>query len=454
MAIPVKLNVFEGPLDLLLHLIDKNKIDIYDIPIVEITDQYMEYIHAMEKEDLGIMSEFMVMAATLLDIKCRMLLPKEINEEGEEEDPRAELVQKLLEYKMYKYMSYELKDKMDDASGVYFREPDVPREVLQYREPVDPSELLAGLTLEKLNAIYQSIIRRQDDRRDPIRSQFGKIEKEEVSLSDKMLEMKEFAKTHRKFSFRDLLKKQCSKVQVIVTFLSVLELIKMGHIHVVQEEIFDDIQINVVTEPETWKNLTEFAEEEGECMEIKRLEGAVEAILFAMGESVELGQIAKAIQQDKPTTEKLLHNLMDKYKDEGRGIQIIELEGSYQLCTKRDYYGCLIRIAMQPKKPALTDVMLETLSIIAYKQPVTKAEIEKIRGVKSDHAVNKLVEYNLVKELGRLDAPGRPILFGTTEEFLRTFGVQGLEELPAVDPVKMADFKAEAEEEVQLKLDI
>ena len=187
MAIPVKLNVFEGPLDLLLHLIDKNKIDIYDIPIVEITDQYMEYIHAMEKEDLGVMSEFMVMAATLLDIKCRMLLPKEINEEGEEEDPRAELVQKLLEYKMYKYMSYELKDKMDDASGVYFREPDVPREVLQYRELVDPSELLAGLTLEKLNAIYQSIIRRQDDRRDPIRSQFGKIEKEEVSLSDKML---------------------------------------------------------------------------------------------------------------------------------------------------------------------------------------------------------------------------------------------------------------------------
>ena len=158
MAIPVKLNVFEGPLDLLLHLIDKNKIDIYDIPIVEITDQYMEYIHAMEKEDLGVMSEFMVMAATLLDIKCRMLLPKEINEEGEEEDPRAELVQKLLEYKMYKFMSYELKDKMDDASGVYFREPDVPREVLQYREPVDPSELLAGLTLEKLNAIYQSII--------------------------------------------------------------------------------------------------------------------------------------------------------------------------------------------------------------------------------------------------------------------------------------------------------
>ena len=205
----------------------------------------------------------MVMAAHFLDIRSAGCFFQKSMKKEKREDPRGAGSETLWNIKMYKYMSYELKDKMDDASGVYFREPDVPREVLQYREPVDPSELLAGLTLEKLNAIYQSIIRRQDDRRDPIRSQFGKIEKEEVSLSDKMLEMKEFAKTHRKFSFRDLLKKQCSKVQVIVTFLSVLELIKMGHIHVVQEEIFDDIQINVVTEPETWKNLTEFAEEEG-----------------------------------------------------------------------------------------------------------------------------------------------------------------------------------------------
>ena len=160
MGIPVKLEVFEGPLDLLLHLIEKNKIDIYDIPIVEITDQYMEYIHAMEREDLGIMSEFMVMAATLLDIKCRMLLPKEVNEEGEEEDPRAELVEKLLEYKMYKFMSYELKDKMDEAANVFFKEATIPEEVSQYKEPVDPRELLVGMTLEKLNAIYKSVIRR------------------------------------------------------------------------------------------------------------------------------------------------------------------------------------------------------------------------------------------------------------------------------------------------------
>lgn len=189
-------------------------------------------------------------------------------------------------------------------------------------------------------------------------------------------------------------------------------------------------------------------------MKIKELEGAIEAILFAMGESVELSRIAKAINMDTKTTEKLIHNMMDRYEQEERGIQIIELGDSYQMCTRKKYYEYLINIALHPQKPVLTEVMLETLSIIAYKQPVTKAELEKIRGVKCDHAVNKLVEYNLVRELGRLDAPGKPILFGTTEEFLRSFGVQNLDELPMPDPVKVEDFKAEAEEEVQLKLDL
>ena len=180
-------------------------------------------------------------------------------------------------------------------------------------------------------------------------------------------------------------------------------------------------------------------------MEIKKLEAAIEAVLFTMGESVELTQIASAIQQDKETTRKLLNNMMDRYQEEDRGIQIIELEQSYQMCTKKEYYECLIRLALHPKKPALTDVMLETLSIIAYRQPITKLEIEKIRGVKSDHAVNKLIEYNLVCELGRLDAPGRPLLFGTTEEFLRRFSVQSLDDLPGIEPEKLETFKEEAE---------
>ena len=187
---------------------------------------------------------------------------------------------------------------------------------------------------------------------------------------------------------------------------------------------------------------------------MEKLEAAIEAILFSAGDSVETGRIAKAIGQDKTTTEKIIRNMMLKYNARDRGIKILELDGAFQLCTKQEYYEYLVEIALQPKKAVLTDVMLETLSIIAYKQPVTKQAREKIRGVKCDHAINKLVEYNLVQELGRLDAPGRPILFGTTEEFLRNFGVQSTEDLPTISPVKMEDFKAEAEEEIQLQLDL
>lgn len=189
-------------------------------------------------------------------------------------------------------------------------------------------------------------------------------------------------------------------------------------------------------------------------MERREAEAAIEAILFTMGESVELSKIASAIELDRDTTKKIIHNMMERYKEADRGIQILELEDSYQLCTKSELYEYLIRVAKQPKKIVLTDVVMETLSIIAYKQPITKLEIEKIRGVKCDHAVNKLVEYNLVKELGRLDAPGRPLLFGTTEDFLRHFGVNSLEDLPVINPVQVEDFKAEAEEEIQMKLNV
>lgn len=189
-------------------------------------------------------------------------------------------------------------------------------------------------------------------------------------------------------------------------------------------------------------------------MDIERLQGIIEAILFTMGESVELGKIAAAIEHDEETTRKIIHNMMDRYHSDLRGIQIIELDDSFQMCTKKETYEYLIRIAKQPKKYVLTDVMLETLSIIAYKQPVTKLEIEKIRGVKSDFGVNKLVEYGLVEEVGRMNVPGRPLLFGTTEEFLRRFGVTSLNELPIINPDQVAQFQAEAEDEVQLKLDI
>ena len=207
---------------------------------------------------------------------------------------------------------------------------------------------------------------------------------------------------------------------------------------------------------EKQKRSSKKAEAAGQKQDKKREawgEAVVEAVLFTMGESVELRQLAAAIQGDEKEARMAVEGLRQRYERGKRGIQIIELDGCYQMCTRVEYYDNLIRVAAAPKKHMLTDVALETLSIIAYKQPVTKLEIEKIRGVKSDHAVNRLVEYNLVQEVGRLDAPGRPALFATTEEFLRRFGIGSREELPDMDPVRAEEIRSEVEEELNLRLE-
>ena len=244
MDLTIKLQVFEGPLDLLLYLLDKNKVTIYDIPIVEITNQYMEYIAEMKRRDLDVLSEFLVMAATLVDIKCRMLLPMEQYEEGEEtEDPRDTLVQQLLEYKMYKCMAYELKDLKIEAERFMYKRPTIPNEVLEYEQTINIEELVSDLTLEKLNLIFKNVMKKQTSKIDPLRSKFGKIEKEEVSVEEKMAYLEKYALQHKKFSFRSLLEKGRTKVETIVTFLAILELMKVGKICISQEHLFDDIQI-------------------------------------------------------------------------------------------------------------------------------------------------------------------------------------------------------------------
>ncbi|WOO37151.1 segregation/condensation protein A [Anaerocolumna sp. AGMB13020] len=243
MDISFKLEVFEGPLDLLLHLIDKNKVNIHDIPIALITEQYLDYVNHMETKDLNVMSEFLVMAATLLNIKSKMLLPKDEKLGKEEEDPRQELVERLLEYKMYKYISLELKDRELDAGRAFYKNPSIPEEIKNYEEKVDVSLLLSDLTLAKLHRIFETVIKRQVDKIDPIRSKFGRIEKEEGNLSDKMEEIQKYGRLHKTFSFYQLLMGQRDKIEIIVTFLGILELMKTGEIHIQQDNLFDDIMI-------------------------------------------------------------------------------------------------------------------------------------------------------------------------------------------------------------------
>ncbi len=189
-------------------------------------------------------------------------------------------------------------------------------------------------------------------------------------------------------------------------------------------------------------------------MEQTRAEAVIEAILFTMGESVEISKLAEVIEEDVKKTKRILESMSEKYEREDRGISLTYFDNAVQLCTKAQMYEYLIKIAKSPRKMTLTDTVLETLSIIAYKQPVTRVEVERVRGVNCDHAINKLLEYDLITELGRLDAPGRPLLFGTTEQFLRCFGVKSLEELPELNPVQIEEFKQQAEAEVQLQLDV
>lgn len=240
-SLELKLQVFEGPLDLLLHLIHKNKINIYDIPIVSITEQYLQYLRTMQQLNMDIMSEFLIMAATLIQIKAKMLLPKDEKVEEEEGDPRAELVKRLLEYKLYQYVAEELKDMQMDAEKVFFKKPDIPKEVAAYEVPIHTENLVDGLTLHTLHEIFQQVMKRQADKIDPIRSSFGQIEKEEVSVEDKMETIRKKIQGLRQIRFRTLLEVQASKTQVVVTFLAILELMKMGVLTVNQEKLFGDI---------------------------------------------------------------------------------------------------------------------------------------------------------------------------------------------------------------------
>lgn len=241
MGISFKINAFEGPLDLLLHLIDKNKVDIYDIPISMITDQYLEYLSQMDKYDAEVTSEFLVMAATLLDIKAKMLLPKEVDENGNEEDPRAELVEKLLEYKMYKYMSYELKDKELVASKSMYKHATIPDEVKEYEAPIDLDKFIGDLTLLRLKTIFDDVVKRSNDKVNAEALRYGRIQRESISVEDKIKQIRDFVKEHESFSFRKLIENEVTKLNIIVSFLAILELMKTGELIAEQNGNDDDI---------------------------------------------------------------------------------------------------------------------------------------------------------------------------------------------------------------------
>ncbi len=243
MSLEFKLDAFEGPLDLLLLLIEKEKVDIYDIPIAKITDQYMEYVAEMEAQNLDTLSDFLVLAATLLDIKSRMLLPKEEDENGEEIDPRTELVEQLIQYQEFKLMARELGDQYEQCGDYFYKNSTIPKEVEMYRPATDMDELLGDVTLERLQSVFEMVMKKHEEAYDEVRGSFGTIEKDRVRISEKLEHVLEYGKKCGKFSFRALLSGQPTKTDIVVTFLACLELIKVGQIKVRQDSVGGEIEL-------------------------------------------------------------------------------------------------------------------------------------------------------------------------------------------------------------------
>ncbi len=242
MELEFKLPAFEGPIELLLHLIEKNKVNIYDIPIAEITDQYIDYMEHMEAVDLDVMSDFLVMAATLLDIKARMLLPHE-EEMTDEDDPRRELVERLLEYKKYKYISGELKDMSVGSEQILYSAERLPDEVVSYRPPVNLDNLLSDVTLEKLSEIFREVAGRSQERINYEGKNFGKIERETIPIELRIEHVKKMVSRGKKRSFRALLSESASRTEIIVTFLAILELLKSGEIKLTEDSTCNDFTL-------------------------------------------------------------------------------------------------------------------------------------------------------------------------------------------------------------------
>lgn len=247
MDIEFKLEVFEGPLDLLFHLIEKNKIDIYDIPIGELTDQYMEYISDLKNRNMDNMSEFLIMAATLLEIKSKTLLPKPQTAKEDEEDPREELVNKLLEYKKFKKIA-EIFDEKQQFSEVYLFKSADSEIISKIKEntPKEIDEILNGVNLDMLYRALQDVLKRQDIRKDKIRSGFNSVSRDLFTINDKIQYISDLLFLKKEFKFREAFKKDASKSEVVVTFLAVLELIKIKKISVTQKNNFDEIYISAV----------------------------------------------------------------------------------------------------------------------------------------------------------------------------------------------------------------
>ena len=248
--VSLKLTAFEGPLDLLMHLIESNKIDIYDIPIASLTEQYLAFLDAAEDRDMDGMSEFLLMAATLLEIKSKMLLPAPKNEEEEGPDPREELVQRLLEYKKIKDVTDTLKEREEEAALVFYKEADASVAKLKEQPPQELEDLLQGITMDDLYQAFQQVMARKETKVDKVRSSFRSVQKDLFTVGEKMEYIRDLLilRPHGQTAFHTIFRENAGKMEKVVTFLALLELIKQKEVQITQERNFGEILISKYSE--------------------------------------------------------------------------------------------------------------------------------------------------------------------------------------------------------------
>lgn len=242
--VTIRLDAFEGPMDLLYHLIEKNEIDIYDIPIASLTDQYLAYLDAAEDRNMDGMSEFMVMAATLLEIKSKLLLPKPKKEDEEEgPDPRAELVERLLEYKKIKGVTAEWKARAEEAARLLYKPADKAIAKLRREEDQPLEDFLMGVTMEDLYLAFQEVMQRKESKVDHVRSSFRAVERDLFTIQDKMDYIRDLLILQPQITFFGIFRRKARKMEKVVTFLALLELIKRKEVRITQRETFSEIYI-------------------------------------------------------------------------------------------------------------------------------------------------------------------------------------------------------------------
>ena len=394
---------FSGPLDLLLHLIKQSNIDIYDIKIEDITNQYLDYIKKMKELNLNIASSYLVMSAELT-----MLLPKpEIIEDEYEEDPREKLIQRLIEYQNYKEILPKLHELEFDRKQYYTKKAS---DISDYdiktnlNDDVDLSDLLQA---------FEKFLQKKEDNK-PLNT---KITTKEYSITKRSKEIRNIIKEKKQVNFVELFDEK-TKSYVVVTFLSILVLSKNNEIKIIQENNFEDITNQYLDY----------------IKKMKELNLNIASSYLVM--SAELNEIKNILDVNDNDVKMTIHNLIESYKNNSRGIEIAFLGNRLKLITKKENKKYLQKLVDIKDDEHLTEAALETLAIIAYNQPVTRLMIDDIRGVSSSYLIRKLIYKNLICEVGRSEAAGRPVLYGTTPLFLDYFGLKSIKDLPNIEITK------------------